>query len=66
MGKASITKKYALSASGILCITDNDVFIENVETGEMISMATLLSDFGDKLMKLSISYDEGYQQEGGA
>lgn len=61
MAKASITKKYALSATGILDITDNGVAIENPDTGESINFKTLLSDFADRAVKLSITYDEDYE-----
>ena len=62
MAKASITKKYALSASGILDITDDGVVgIENPDTGELIELKTLLSDFANRAIKLSVSYDEDYE-----
>ena len=61
MAKASITKKYSLSASGILSITDDGASIENPDTGELISLAELLSDFADKSVKLSVNYDEDYE-----
>ena len=61
MAKASITKKYSLSANGILSITDNDVSIENPDTGELIDLAELLSDFANKTVKLSVNYDEDYE-----
>lgn len=60
MAKAAIVKKYNLSAQGILVIDDNTVGVENVDTGEFIEMKDLLSDFKDKTIKLSISYDEDY------
>ena len=63
MAKASITKKYALSASGILAIYDKGVYLENTETGESIDFKDLLSDFADKSVKLSINYDEDYGTE---
>ena len=63
MAKASITKKYALSASGILAIYDEGVYLENTETGESIDFKDLLSDFADKSVKLSINYDEDYGTE---
>ena len=59
--KAAITKKYSLSAKGILSITDDCVALENVETGELIDIAELLSDFADKSVQLSINYDEDYE-----
>ena len=58
--KAAITKKYTLSASGILAIADDGVYIENTETGEAIDFRDLLSDFADKSIKLSVNYDEDY------
>lgn len=61
MAKASITKKYSLSANGILSITDTNVSIENPDTGELIDLVELLSDFADKTVKLSVNYDEDYE-----
>lgn len=61
MAKASIVKKYSLSASGILDINEKGVFLENTETGEMIDFETLLSDFANKSVKLSVNYDEDYE-----
>ena len=61
MAKASITKKYSLSANGILSIDDNVVAIENPDTGEMINLVDLLSDFESKYVKLSVNYDEDYE-----
>ena len=59
--KSSITYKYALSAQGILSITDKNVAIENPDTGELIDLAELLSDFADRSVKLSVNYDEDYE-----
>lgn len=61
MAKAAITKKYSLSASGILAITEDGVGIENTETGELIDLKVLLSDFADRTVKLSVNYDEDYE-----
>ena len=62
MAKASITKKYALSANGILDITDDGVIgIENPDTGELIELRTLLSEFSNRAVKLSVTYDEDYE-----
>ena len=61
MAKASITKKYSLSANGILSITDDGVAIENTDTGELISLAELLSEFVNRTVKLSVNYDEDYE-----
>ena len=57
---AAIVKKYNLSAKGILVIDDDVIGIENEETGELIALQDLLSDFKDKTVKLEISYDEEY------
>lgn len=61
MAKASITKKYALSANGILDINDDGIAIENSDTGELINLKTLLSDFANRSIKLSVAYDEDYE-----
>lgn len=61
MAKAAITKKYSLSANGILAITEDGVSIENTETGELIDLKVLLSDFADRSVKLSVNYDEDYE-----
>ena len=61
MAKASITKKYALSANGILDIADNGVAIENPDTGELIDFKVLLKDFANRPVKLSVTYDEDYE-----
>ena len=60
MAKAAITKKYSLSASGILAIDEDGVYLENTETGEAVDFKDLLSDFADRSVKLSINYDEDY------
>jgi hypothetical protein len=61
MAKASITKKYSLSANGILSITGDGIAIENPDTGELIDLKELLSEFADKSVKLSVNYDEDYE-----
>lgn len=58
---ANIVKKYSLNAKGILAITDEGVGIENTETGELIELKVLLSDFADRTVKLSVNYDEDYE-----
>lgn len=58
--KAAITKKLSLSATGILDINDDSIFIENVDTGELIDFKNLLSEFSDKPVKLSVTYDYDY------
>ena len=61
MAKASITKKYSLSANGILSITDDNVANENPDTGELIDLVELLSEFANRTVKLSVNYDEDYE-----
>jgi hypothetical protein len=63
MAKAAITKKYSLSASGILAIDEDGVYLENTETGEAVDFKDLLADFSDRSVKLSINYDEDYEIE---
>lgn len=58
---ANIVLKYALNAKGILSIEDGEVAIENPDTGELIKLNELLSDFADKTVKLSVNYDEDYE-----
>lgn len=61
MAKASINKTLKLNAQGILSIDDDGVSIENPDTGELIDMKLLLSEFADKPVKLSVSYDYDYE-----
>lgn len=61
MAKASITKKFSLSANGVLSIDEDGVSIENPDTGEMIDLKDLFEDFADKSVKLSINFDEDYE-----
>lgn len=60
MAKAAFVKNYKLSAQGILVIEDDVIGVENADTGELIDMRELLSDFRDRTIKLTISYDENY------
>lgn len=61
MAKAAITKKFTINADGILSISDDGVGIENVDTGEYIDFKTLLADFADRSIKLSVNYSEDYE-----
>lgn len=60
MAKAEIVKKYNLSAQGILVVEDGIIGVEIADTGEFVYLTTLLADFRDKTIKLSVSYDEDY------
>lgn len=62
MAKASISKNYKISAKGILGLDENKVIgVENADTGEFIELTRLFSDFIDRPVSLSISYDEDYE-----
>ena len=63
MAKAAINKTLKLNANGILDITDGRVYIENGDTGELIDFKDLLSEFSDKPVKLSVTYDYDYGNE---
>ena len=60
MAKAAITQKLSLNANGILEINDVGVFIENEDNGELIDFKDLLSEFADKSVKVSVTYDYDY------
>lgn len=55
---AKIQSKYTIQASGILLINNDEVFVENDDTGDVVSLSELFSDFADKDVKLSIAYGE--------
>ena len=58
---ANIVKKYSMNAKGILSIDGDIVGLENTDTGALFRLSTLLEDFKDRLVKLSINYDEDYE-----
>ncbi len=58
--KAAITQKLSLNASGILTVAEDMVGIENPDTGELIDLRNLLSEFADRTVKLSVTYDYDY------
>ena len=60
MAKASVSKKMQLNGRGILEINDAGVFIEVEDTGELLDFKDLLSEFADKSVKLSVTYDYDY------
>ena len=57
---AKIQRKYQISASGVLHINENQVFIENEDSGELINLAELFEDFNDRDIKLNIAYGEDF------
>lgn len=58
---ANIVKKHSMNAKGILSIDGDIVGLENTDTGALFQLSTLLEDFKDRLVKLSINYDEDYE-----
>ena len=60
MAKAAINKTFKLSAQGILAIEDGGAYIENGDTGELINLKDLLSEFANKTVNLSVTYDYDY------
>jgi hypothetical protein len=60
---SKITRKYNLSASGILSVDgDRQIYIETENNG-IVNLADLLYDFDAKNVKLSVNYDEDYDVE---
>lgn len=59
MAKSAINKTLQLSANGILGIAyeTGSLVIENPDTGELIDLRILLSDFLEKTVQLNITYD---------
>lgn len=57
---ANIVKKYSLQAKGILVLDSNEIGIELPDSGEFVDFKTLLADFADKSVKISVNYDEDY------
>jgi hypothetical protein len=63
MAKAAINQTLKLNASGILAIQSDGAYIENGDTGELINLKDLLSEFADKSVKISVTYDFDYGNE---
>ena len=63
MAKAAINKTLKLNANGVLDIMDDGVYIENGDTGELVNLKTLLSEFADKPVKIDVTYDYDYDNE---
>ena len=61
MAKAAITKKTSLNAKGMLGFEDDQLVLENPDTGELIDIKVLLEDFTDHYVSLSVNYDEDYE-----
>ena len=61
MAKAAFNKSYKINAKGVLSIDESIVSVENPDTGELIDLKTLLSEFANRAVKLSVTYDEDYE-----
>lgn len=57
MAEKKVTKQMKISASGILSLEMDDIFIE-VEDKGTFSLKKLLTDFDGCSVKISCSYDE--------
>lgn len=55
---SKFARKYNFNAKGILYIEDDVIFVENSETGELVSVSELLSDFVGKECTLAVAYAE--------
>ena len=61
MAKASVTKNYKVSATGILSIDEeNGIAVEIEETGELRPLSEILKDFKDRSVKITCTYDEEF------
>lgn len=56
-----ITKNYKVSAQGTLYV-DGDAITISIEDKGDFNLAQLLSDFDGKAVKLSVAYDEDYDE----
>ena len=58
---ADIKYNYKLNIKGLMTIEDNDITI-SVEDGGDFSLAYLCKDFKDKVVKITVAYDEEYEE----
>ena len=59
-----ITKKYNISAQGLLSIdADGQIYISVEDGAQDVNLAKLLEDFNDRPVKISCSYDEEYSDD---
>ena len=58
MNKAPINKTLTLDVKGILVMNDELIGIEIMETGEIVPLVVLLDDFADKIVSMSICYND--------
>ena len=58
-----ITKNYKVAANGLLTIENGNIYISIEDGIQNVNLADLLQDFSDKIVKLSVTYDEDYGVE---
>ena len=58
---ADIKYNYKLNIKGLMTIEGNDITI-SVEDGGDFSLAYLCKDFKDKVVKITVAYDEEYEE----
>lgn len=60
---SKINKKYTLNIKGMLYVEDDIISVEIEDTGELVSIASFLSDFDNKECTLTVAYAEEFGQE---
>lgn len=55
-----ITKNYKVAANGLLTIENGNIYISIEDGIQNVNLSDLLQDFSDKIVKLSVAYDEDY------
>lgn len=53
-----LSKKYTLSINGLITVCDDGNIVVSVEDTGDFNLSHLMSDFNDKVCKISVSYDE--------
>ena len=57
-----ITRNYKVAANGLLTIENGNIYISIEDGPQDVNLANLLEDFSDKIVKLSVAYDEDYEE----
>ena len=58
---ADIKYNYKINIKGVMSIDGNEITI-SVEDGGDYSLAYLCKDFEDKVVKITVAYDEDYEE----
>ena len=58
---ADIKYNYKLNIKGLMTVEDNNITM-SVEDGGDYSLAYLCKDFSDKVVKVTVTYDEEYEE----